>query len=263
MASEDAVRSANDPSGRRRVRRLLLAMAALLVLAAFLTGTPFLLLAIGRIRHNDWTQFSSEGQAYGGIAAVLGMLALVGVAVSLVLQSREAAASRELAQRTIHADLLSKALDDPGLLACWGPSRHGDDEQDRQHIYTNLIVAFWRSMFEIGKITEDQLHALSARMFAGAPGRRYWSIAGPHRGLHEVTGRDQKFAAILDQEYTKAAASTPAAELPNSEGPPLASASHRSTFAALAFGTVAGAVLSGVVAAARHRKNLPLRTRTR
>lgn len=37
---------------------------------------------------------------------------------------------------------------------------------------------FWHSMFEIGKITEDQLHALSAQLFRGMPGRRYWSIAG-------------------------------------------------------------------------------------
>lgn len=250
--SEDASQPVNGPS-RRTFRRLLLAAATLLAIAAFLVGTPYLLLVIGHIRHNDWTQFSSEGQAYGGIAAVLGMLALVGVVASLVLQSREAAASRELAQRTIHADLLSKALDDPGLLACWGPSRHGDDEQDRQHIYTNLIVSFWRSMFEIGKITEAQLHALSARMFANTPGRRYWSVAGPHQISHYVTEQDRKFAKILDQEYTKA--SSAAAKLPIPQRLEHTSADGRSKLAAFTLGTVAGVFLSGAVAAARHRNS--------
>jgi hypothetical protein len=156
-----------------------LAAVAILIAAAFLAGTPFLLLVVGHVRPNDWAQFSNEGQAYGGIAAVLGMLALVGVGASLILQARDAATNRELTQRTIHAELLSKGLEDPALLACWGPSLHGDLDHDRQHIYTNMIVQFWRSMFEIGKITETQLHGLSAQMFAGAPGRKYWSIAGP------------------------------------------------------------------------------------
>jgi Family of unknown function (DUF6082) len=249
--SEDTTQLVNDPGDRRTVRRLILAAGALLAIAVFLIGSPYLLLAIGHIRHSDWTKFSNEGQAYGGIAAVLGMLALVGVAASLVLQSREAAVGRELAQRTIHADLLSKALDDPGLRACWGPSRHGGDDQDRQHIYTNLIVSFWRSMFEIDKITEDQLRALSARMFANAPGRRYWSVAGPYQVSHYVAKQDRKFAAILDQEYTKA--SSAAIKLPNPQPLEHASADARPVVAAFMIGTVAGTFLSGAVAAVRHR----------
>lgn len=112
MVGDSAARPSGDHRRRRTARRLLLAAAALLATAAFLIGTPFLLLAIGHVRHNDWTRFSNEGQAYGGIAAAFGMLALLGVAASLVLQSREAAANRELAQRTIQGDLLSRALDD-------------------------------------------------------------------------------------------------------------------------------------------------------
>jgi hypothetical protein len=255
MVGESAARPSGDHRRRRTARRLFLAAAALLATAAFLIGTPFLLLAIGHVRPNDWTRFSNEGQAYGGIAAVIGMLALLGVAASLVLQSRDGAANRELAQRTIQGDLLSRALDDRELLACWGPSRHGDDQQDRQHIYTNLIVSFWRSMFEIGKITEDQLRVLSARMFAGAPGRRYWTIAGPHQESHYVTDRDRKFVQILDQEHAKATVSTHTAESPKPEGAQSTLGGDHSTIAALALGIAVGAVLSGAVAVARHRSN--------
>jgi hypothetical protein len=255
MVEQSAAQPSGDHRRRRTVRRLLLAAVALLATAAFLIGTPFLLLAIGHVRHNDWTRFSNEGQAYGGIAAVFGMLALLGVAVSLVLQSRDAAANRELAQRTIQADLLSRALNDRELLACWGPSLHGDDQQDRQHIYTNLIVSFWRSMFEIGKITDDQLRVLSARMFAGAPGRRYWTIAGPHQESHYVTDRDRKFVQILDQEHVKASVGTYTAESPKSEGSRSAMAGDHSTIAALSLGIVGGAVLSGAVAVARRWSN--------
>lgn len=197
--------SANNHRGRRTLRYLLLTVTALLATAAFLVGAPFVLLALSNVNRSDWTQLSNVGQAYGGVAAMFGMLALIGVAASLVLQARESVANRELAQRTTHSDLLSKALDDPALRACWGPSFHGNDEQDRQHLYSNMIVSFWRSMFEIGKITEDQLGALSAQMFADAAGRRYWSIAGPHQRRHYITERDKRFVQILDKQYARTA----------------------------------------------------------
>jgi len=259
MEGEPAVQSVDERRRRRTVQRVVLAVSALLATAAFIVGTPFLLLAISHLQHNDWTQFSNEGQSYGGIAAIFGMLALVGVAASLILQSRQTTASRELTQRTIHADLLSRALNDPELLACWGPSLHGDDIFDRQHFYTNLIVAFWRSMFEIGKVTEDELHALSAQMFAGAPGQRYWTIAGPYQRSHYcVTERDRKFIEILDEEHATATVGEPVAE--SSKHQPLlpTSTGGRSTIGALIFGLAGGALLSRAVAAARRRYNRPL-----
>lgn len=110
-------------------------------------------------------------------------------------------------------------------------------------------------MFEIGKITDDQLRVLSARMFAGAPGRRYWTIAGPHQESHYVTDRDRKFVQILDQEHAKATFSTYTTESSKSEGSQSTLAGDHSTIAALALGIAGGAVLSGAVAVARHRSN--------
>jgi hypothetical protein len=240
------------------IRRTLLAAAVLLAATGFILAVPFLLLAIGHIRHTDWTQFSSEAQTYGGIAAVFGMLALVGVAASLVLQSRETAANRELTQRTIHSDLLSRALDDPELHACWGPSLHGDVEHDRQHLYTNMIVQFWRSMFEMGKITPYQLGALSARMFTGAPGRRYWSIAGPFQKSHYLTDLDRKFVEILDEEHAKAKVKTPVAGRLKPTALSQTSIGDRSTIVTLTLGIVGGVVLSRAAAAARRRNHFPM-----
>ena len=119
MVIKDLTRAASPQRGHHITRKLLLVIVALIAAGGFIVGTPFALLAIGYMHRGDWIQFSNEGQAYGGIAAVFGTLALVGVAVSLVLQSRESAANREVAQRTIHSDLMSKALDDPVLRACW------------------------------------------------------------------------------------------------------------------------------------------------
>src|SRR5260370_22952472 len=43
-----------------------------------LIGVPFLLLAIGHVRHTRWTRLSNDGQASGSTAKVLGMFAPVG-----------------------------------------------------------------------------------------------------------------------------------------------------------------------------------------
>jgi Family of unknown function (DUF6082) len=235
------------------IRRVLFTVTALVAAAAFTVGTPFLLLTISHIRPSDWTELSSEAQTYGGVAAVFGMLALVGVAGSLILQSREIAASRELAQRTIHTDLLSRALHDPKLNACWGPSLHGDADADRQHLYTNMIVQFWHSMFEIGKITEDQLHALSAQLFRGMPGRRYWSIAGPFQKSHYLTETDRRFMGILDEEHTRQAARAVTNSRSKFATLPKALTDNRSAITTLTLGLVTGAVLSTV---ARRRSKL-------
>jgi hypothetical protein len=175
-----------------------------------IVGTPFLLLAIAHIGTDDWPLLSDVGQAYGGISAAVGTLALLGVVVSIMLQSREFNLTRQMVNRTIHAELLFRALDDPSLRACWGPSPHGAVDKDRQHLYSNLVVAFWRSMFDIGAMTEQQLRPLAAEMFAAEPGRRYWSVAGQYQLAYYNEPRDRSFIAILSEEYDKALAATSA-----------------------------------------------------
>ncbi|MGW7385298.1 DUF6082 family protein [Streptomyces sp. NPDC054794] len=198
-------------SGRRHDRdrwidrRYLLIGAALLALLAFLLCTPLALLAIGQLHTRDWARLSDVAATYGDIATVFSMLALAGVAASLILQARDTTVNRELTHRSMHSDLLSKALDDPELRACWGTIT-GDDEQDRQHIYTNLIFSFWRSMFEIGMIGEGELKALSAQIFSAPPGRRYWTLVAEHHRHHHVSDRDRRFTEILDQEHERAMA---------------------------------------------------------
>jgi hypothetical protein len=247
-----------QPTLRHKQMRIVqwssIAIATLLMVAAFLFGTPFVLLAIAHIRPKDWAQLSNEGQAYGGIAAAFGMLALIGVVASLILQSRESAANREFFQRTIHNDLMSRTLDDEALRSCWGPAMYKNDEQERQHIYTNLIFSFWHAMFEVGKLDEHDLRDAAERIFDSAPGRRYWSISGPHRiRFHSSSRRDVRFNQILEQEYMKALARKPALGPSEaaSRSPRRIPAKHRSMIRTLIFGAATGALISAFAARAR------------
>ena len=118
-----------------------------------------------------------------------------------------------------------------------------------------MIIQFWRSMFEMGKITEDQLSALSARMFTGTPGRRCWSIAGPFQKAHYLTDLDRRFIRILDEEHAKATVKAPADRRSGTAPLPHTPRGDRSTIGTLTVGLVGGAVLSKVAAAARRRNH--------
>jgi hypothetical protein len=71
----------------------------------------------------NWERLSLIGQSYGAISAVLAAAAVIGVALTLILQQRQMRESRRLAIRQFHTDLLAMAIDKPELLASDGQRR--------------------------------------------------------------------------------------------------------------------------------------------
>ncbi|MEV0403016.1 DUF6082 family protein [Actinoallomurus sp. NPDC050550] len=160
----------------------------------------------------SWARRGNIGQTYGAAAALLSVLALVGVGVSLVLQARESKANREQASRLIHTDLLKMAMDDPAYLECWGPYYSTDDPvETRQALYVNMIVSYWESRYELGQLTETHLREAAAHMFRAAPGRRFWADARSIRVGTVESRKARRFHRILDEEYLKAVTPGPSA----------------------------------------------------
>lgn len=154
---------------------------------------------------NSWARRGNIGQTYGAAAALLSVLALGGVAVSLVLQARESKANREHASRLIHTDLLKMAMDDRAYLECWGPySSATDPVAQRQAMYVNLILSYWESRWELGQLSEVHLRAAAAHMFRAAPGRDFWADARALRTDTSESHRARRFHQILDEEYLTA-----------------------------------------------------------
>jgi hypothetical protein len=228
-------------------------MTALLGITAFGAATPYLFLLVGRIHPNDWGQFSNEGQAYGGIASVIGMVAIVGVVVSLILQVRESAANRVQLNRTFHSELLYKALEDPELLECWG-IQQGDATKLKKVSYTNLIVSYWHAMFEIGRMTNDDLHTSAAEIFAGMPARDYWPTARSRWVQFQPGDANGKFVAIMEEEYQRAMGGEPATRWPERNELAPKTSTGRSTINGLAVGAACGAAIAGATAAILRRR---------
>ncbi|MGW0502938.1 DUF6082 family protein [Micromonospora sp. NPDC003241] len=94
---------------RRSMTPTVLLLAVLAILAAVLLS-PAGLLWIGERPGYDWSLLGNVGEAYGAASAILAGLALMGVAISLIIQAREAKAAREQALRALHTDLLKMAI---------------------------------------------------------------------------------------------------------------------------------------------------------
>ncbi|BCJ77686.1 hypothetical protein CS0771_72300 [Catellatospora sp. IY07-71] len=189
--------------------RIMIVCLTVVAAVALLLVSPLALTRLGAIPGADWEKLSDVAQALGAAATLVSTLALGGVAVSLVMQSRDNKMNREQARRGFHLDLYAMALDDPALLECWGevvPPAY-TQEQHRQHVYVNQIVSFWSMLYKVDELPDDELRQLAAALFAGAPGRRYWNIAGAYRKALRGTRRTREFVRIVDEEYTKAAVS--------------------------------------------------------
>ncbi|MEU4438614.1 DUF6082 family protein [Micromonospora chalcea] len=244
---------------RRSAMPTALLLAVLAMLAAVLLS-PVGLYWIGERPGYDWPLLGNVGQAYGAASAILAGLALIGVAASLVVQTREVKTAREQALRGLHTDLLKMAIDDPGLLECWGPIEESTDlAWFRKHVYTNLIVSHWQLMWEVDALSELHLEVLADQFFKGTAGRRFWAEARGPRMKAETSRRARRFTAVMERSYQAAIAAGPAIDAVSTPARP----SHRQADSGPAGGQHAparrrpahfamGVIIGGGVAPAGH-----------
>ncbi|KAA2259513.1 hypothetical protein F0L68_21540 [Solihabitans fulvus] len=181
-------------------------MVPLLVLLALgvVVASPLALRALDDGSHVDWARLSNIGQTYGAVSAMIAVIALSGVAASLVIQNREAKAARKSALRGLHTDLMRMALDEPLYMDCLGPYLTPSFDTERQHTYVNLLVAHWYAAYEIGETTEAELRASALGVFTGMPGRRFWQSARDFWATAYPDRRSLRFFHILDEAYLEA-----------------------------------------------------------
>lgn len=181
-----------------------------LVSVSLVVASPWGLSALDRNGNEiNWNRLSEIGTTYGAVSAIIAAIALFGVAVSLVIQSREAKAARNNAQRAHHVDLLRMAMDDPRYMECWGPYLTENFDAERQYTYVNLIVTQWHSEYEIGEMTDVLLRATAASVFTSSPGRQYWEASGSFWRDNYSSRRAKRFFRVLDEVYHEALKNPP------------------------------------------------------
>jgi hypothetical protein len=179
--------------------------------AGLIAASPAGLNLLSAAKGVDWLKLSSIGQTYGAVSALISGVALAGVVISLILQSRELNLAREQAFRTYHFDLLRFAIDNPSFISSWGyiPPEGSSLEDVRMAGYTNMIVSFWGTGYTTGWLDEGEVRRSFKDMFRGEAGREYWEAS--RSAWHEnADRRKRRFARIAEAEYRKAIVAGPA-----------------------------------------------------
>ncbi|MFJ2033769.1 DUF6082 family protein [Streptosporangium sp. NPDC087985] len=90
------------------------------------------------------------------------------------------AASRSESRKNprLHADLMRMAMEDPLYRACWGTFFTSENaNEQRAHMYVNMIINHRLMMWELRSITEAHLWAISSIVLSGPVGWRFWTDA--------------------------------------------------------------------------------------
>ncbi len=185
---------------------------ALLSLVAF---SPLLLNQIARSRGLNWQTLGNVGQAYGGASAILAGIALVGIAASLVIQTRQARTERVRLVRERHGELLRLVLDNPKIYApVLGTRTPATVDEVRQFIFSTMLMNYTLMGYELGVITKLSLtEEIFPSIFATAAFRNWWAVSGKYWSPHgNMTRRERQFRRLLRDQYLRAA---------NSGQPPL------------------------------------------
>lgn len=179
----------------------------LILLIAFAVGLVGLFpIALDLFRGDvrTWERLSLISQTYGAASAFLSAFALLGIALTPILQGRQNRMNREKARRALHIDLLKMALEDPIYQRAWGFLDPTDAlEADLQRIYFDLIISDWQTSFHLRTMDEPRLRMLARGLFQGEGGRRFWAAARETR-ITTSTRRERRFHQIVDDEFRAA-----------------------------------------------------------
>jgi Family of unknown function (DUF6082) len=198
--------------------RLYRAAAAFAFLLLIIVGlgtvllSPLLLSRLDALGGGDWARLSEIGQTYGAASAILAMVALGGVAASVLFQARQMKAGNIQTVRQFHFELIRKVLDDVDLyLPCWGPTGISTIEGQQRQLYANQVMNYLRMAYEIGAFTEQSFRSVLRNMFEGEVGRKFWIVARDTWVEISDSRRLRRFVQVVDEEYQKAVAAGPPA----------------------------------------------------
>jgi Family of unknown function (DUF6082) len=141
------------------------------------------------------------------IATLISSIALVGVAVSLLLQSSQLRASQLQAVREMQTEFLKLGIDNPALATATLHQNLSPEELSKAALQ-NFHMIFLQTAYLLKTISRDSVSLEVGLIFEGEYPRAWWSR---NRGLFQLaaaTRREREFFALVDAAFERAISST-------------------------------------------------------
>ena len=135
------------------------------------------------------------------ISTLISSIALVGVAVSLVLQARQLRASQIQASRATQVELIKVSIDSRELISDIFNQDSGDYLKS---VYVNLFIKYLEMGYSMKVISKESVQVQAAKLFSVSYPYEWWAGA---REIYEVEAsakREREFFAIVDKSFHQA-----------------------------------------------------------
>jgi len=145
-------------------------------------------------------------------------MALIGVALSLILQNRQLRASQVQLIRQMHLELTKMGIENPQLPAAIWP--HPGRANFLNSGYINFLLTLWQTSYLQKTMTKKALELEANYLFASDYSRTWWgTLARGHREAQAETKREKEFFAIIDNAYKSAMQAWQANDHPEANPP--------------------------------------------
>lgn len=133
------------------------------------------------------------------LSTLISSIALVGVAVSLLLQARQLRVNQMQVARASQVELIKFCFDNPAMAAEFEGAE--DTKEYVRNVYTNLYVAHLSICYENRFIPKSRLQIIASDIFKSEATRKWWVDAGPTYYDGAASRRTKEFFAILQREF--------------------------------------------------------------
>ncbi|MEV6844714.1 DUF6082 family protein [Actinoplanes sp. NPDC051411] len=149
----------------------------------------------------DYSVAGDVGQAYGGASAVVGAIALLVVAASVLLQYRQHGAQRAESLGRFNEELVALAMENPKYRQCWGARVSPQDVDEDLFYYCSKLIKMWTQAWELHRIDERQAREYLKNFFDSEIPRLFWESHGDWHRRGAARSPADRFRELVNEEF--------------------------------------------------------------
>jgi hypothetical protein len=136
------------------------------------------------------------------LSTLISSIALVGVAISLILQARQLRVNQVQIARASQVELLKLGLNNP--VAASELVGAADPDGFARGVFLNWYVGHLLTSYETGATSKSNIERLARELFAVEASRKWWAMARQSYANDARSRRQKSFFAVVDGEFQRA-----------------------------------------------------------